>query len=96
MVQYLISHEKVTYYLKFLSDPDSRTIIVGLQQLLFSIEGGAVLLPNDREQIVDELQRIIQSNNDPRVRQWCYMLGSFFIKAARSSSDKIRLPPSEG
>ena len=79
MVQYLISHEKVTYYLKFLSDPDSRTIIVGLQQLLFSIEGGAVLLPNDREQIVDELQRIIQSNNDPRVRQWCYMLGSFFI-----------------
>lgn len=79
MVQYLISQEKVTYYLKFLIDSDSRTIIVGLQQLLFTIEGGAVLLPNDCERIVNELLRIIQSNNDPRVRQWCYMLGAFII-----------------
>lgn len=79
MGKYLISHENVTYYLKFLTDSNSRTIIVGLQQLLFSIECGAVLVPHDRERIVTELLRIIQFNNDPRVRQWCYMLGAFLI-----------------
>ena len=42
MVQYLISHEKVIYYLKFLSNPDSRTIIVGLQELIVMDDNDAM------------------------------------------------------
>lgn len=91
MDRYIIRKESVDCYLLYLHSSDSRTIIMSLQELLFDVEKGKILTFYEREKVETELVRIITTNADARVRQWCYMLGSFLLspKLARICEKKF-------
>lgn len=79
MDRYIIRKKSIDCYLSYLQSSDSRTIIMALQELLFNVEKGKIFTYYEREKIETELIRIITANTDARVRQWCYMLGSFLM-----------------
>lgn len=74
---YIVRKKSIDCYLSYLQSSDSRTIIMALQELFFDVEKGKLFAYYERRKIEEELIRIITTDTDARVRQWCYMLGSF-------------------
>lgn len=79
VVLYVLDKLRVDYYISLIQSNDSRTKIVGMQQLLFDLEAGFLLTPYDKKRIELIISSVIVSNKDSRVRQWCYMVCSFFV-----------------
>ncbi len=90
-ISIIFDSKSFTYYISLLNVQDSRTIIVGLQEIFFRLKMGYILSRYQRRLLEPLIIRLISQSQDTRVRHWAYMVGAFCINEELVQVSKMQL-----